>query len=276
MASSPRPARFPSRWLIAVTACTAGFGSTWWVWELLRLPPAGSDRLVVALAVATVVSAVSAGPLFWWAGQDRPGDPPARTSSACSGHCASELIARSAAPVTSQAGQPYAHADNAPPPPETRPALAGHVFISYSPDDWRHADHLQDALKNAAIPVWRDTSDVWPGDDRQAKIRRAITDAAIFLACFSKVSVAGPKTNQKEQLVVAIEQSKLRRPDSPWLIPVRFEDCDLPDTDIGCGRTLASIQGVDLFGDRSSENMNRLVSALLRSISSRPGPGQPH
>lgn len=124
-------------------------------------------------------------------------------------------------------------------------------------------------VDRAFAPVWRDSSDVWPGDDRQAKIRRALTDAAIVLACFSGVSVADPKSDQNEQLIVAIEQLRLRRSDSPWLIPVRFDNCDLPATDLGCGRTLASIQGVDLFGDRSSENMNRLVGALLRSINSR-------
>lgn len=264
MASSPRPKRLSSRRLIAMTVCIAGFASTWSVWEMLRLPPAGSGRLALALAVAAVVSAVSGGPLFWWAAQDRRGDRPDRTFSACSGRCARELIAPSA---ELGARQSRDHAENAPTPSARRLVPAEHVFISYSPEDRRGVDQLQEALKAAGIPVWLDTSDVWPGEDRQAKIRHAITDGAVFLACFSKASLASPKSYQNEQLVIAIEQLKLRRPGSPWLIPVRFDDCDLPDTDLGCGRTLASIQAVDLFGDRSAEGMNRLVSALLRRIS---------
>lgn len=269
MASSPRPMRLSSRWLIAVTASIAGFTSTWWMWEMLRLPPAGSDRLAVALTVAAVVSAASGGPLFWWAAREREGDQPDRTLSTCSGRCARELIGRSAAPAAAGARQPRAHGDNTPTPSARRPVPTEHVFISYSPEDRRHVDQLQEALKAVGIPVWRDTSDVWPGEDRQAKIRHAIIDGAAFLACFSEASLASPKSYQNEQLVIAIEQLKLRPPDSPWLVPVRFDDCDVPDTDLGYGRTLASIQAVDLFGDRSAEDMNRLVSALLRRINLR-------
>ena len=32
-----------------------------------------------------------------------------------------------------------------------------------------------------------------------------------------------------------------------WLLPVRFADCKLPEFDLGPGRTLDSIQRVDLF-----------------------------
>ncbi len=43
----------------------------------------------------------------------------------------------------------------------------------------------------AGFPVWRDTRDLWPGEDRRARIRAAITgDALVFLACWSQASVA--------------------------------------------------------------------------------------
>jgi len=60
---------------------------------------------------------------------------------------------------------------------------------------------------------------------------------------------------------------RLRRPDDPWLIPVRFDECEIPDRDIGGGRTLTSIQRADLFGDRSDENATRLVVAIRRILS---------
>jgi hypothetical protein len=49
------------------------------VWEALRLPPAGPDRLGVALASAAAVSGALSGPLFFWAGQP-PGRAGARLS----------------------------------------------------------------------------------------------------------------------------------------------------------------------------------------------------
>jgi len=69
--------------------------------------------------------------------------------------------------------------------------VAGHAFISYVREDSRRADQLQRILEAAGIPVWRDTADLWPGQDWRANIRRAITnDALVFLACFSQLSLS--------------------------------------------------------------------------------------
>jgi hypothetical protein len=63
------------RWTIAVAAALAVFAVLWWAWYAFGWPPAGADRLAVALPVAAVVSAALSGPLFFWAGQppQRPG-----------------------------------------------------------------------------------------------------------------------------------------------------------------------------------------------------------
>lgn len=60
------------RWSVAVVTCLAAFAGTWWAWEALRLPPAGADRLGVALAAGAAVSAAMGGPLFWWAAREKP------------------------------------------------------------------------------------------------------------------------------------------------------------------------------------------------------------
>jgi transcriptional regulator with XRE-family HTH domain len=143
----------------------------------------------------------------------------------------------------------------------------GHAFISYVREDSHRIDQLQRAMEAAGIPVWRDTADLWPGEDWRAKIRQAITDnALVFVACFSRASLDRHKSYQNEELVLAVEQLRLRRPDIPWLIPVRLDECDIPDRDVGGSRTLASIQRVDLFGDRSGEGTARLIAAVLRIL----------
>jgi hypothetical protein len=150
--------------------------------------------------------------------------------------------------------------------------LAGRAFISYVREDSDEADQLQRTLEAAGIGVWRDTADLWPGEDWRARIRHAITDnALVFIACFSSRSLARQKSYQNEELVLAIEQLRLRRPDVPWLIPVRLDECSVPDHDIGGGRTLASIQRVDLFGDRSDEAASRLVASVLRILGQHSG-----
>lgn len=71
MAGACEVARLASRWAAAVIVSVAVFAGTWWLWESLRLPPAGGSRLSVALTSAAVLSTASGGPLFWWAGRDR-------------------------------------------------------------------------------------------------------------------------------------------------------------------------------------------------------------
>jgi hypothetical protein len=72
-----------------------------------------------------------------------------------------------------------------------------------------------------------------------AGISRAITDnALVFIACFSSHSAARANSYQNEELTLAIEQFRLRPPDARWLIPVRFDDCQVPRLSLGAGRTL--------------------------------------
>lgn len=145
--------------------------------------------------------------------------------------------------------------------------LAGHAFISYVREDSHDVDNLQRTLEAIGVRVWRDTADLWPGENWRLKIRHAITESAlVFLACFSSQSIARAKSYQNEELLLAIEQLRMRTADIPWLIPVRFDDCVVPDLDIGGGRTLASIQRADLFGTNRDIEIARLVATMIRIL----------
>ena len=94
--------------------------------------------------------------------------------------------------------------------------LAGHAFISYVREDGGRVDRLQAALEDAGIRVWRDTARLWPGQDWRAEIHRAITaDSLAFIACFSDSSGRRETTYQDEELVLVVEQMRLRSPDRP-------------------------------------------------------------
>lgn len=145
--------------------------------------------------------------------------------------------------------------------------LSGHAFISYVREDAHRVDRLQRVLEAAGVPVWRDTAVLWAGEDWRAKIRHAITDDALaFIACFSTTGLARNRSYQNEEIVLAIEQLRLRRPEVPWLIPVRFDECEIPDWDIGGGRTMASIQRADVFADHFGEGAAHLAAAVLRLL----------
>ena len=149
---------------------------------------------------------------------------------------------------------------------------AGHVFVSYVHQDARPVDRLQRTLENAGVSVWRDTADLWPGEDWRDRIRQAIMrDAFVFIACFSSVSLSRRESYQYEEITLAVEEMRRRAPANLWFIPVRFDDCALPDIGIGDSRTIASIQSADLFGDQADEAIERLVAAVLRILGRRPG-----
>ncbi|MGW3888327.1 toll/interleukin-1 receptor domain-containing protein [Micromonospora chokoriensis] len=148
--------------------------------------------------------------------------------------------------------------------------LQGHAFISYVHDDQVAVDRLQDLLEAAGIPVWRDTEDLWPGQDWKLEIKKAISDnSLVFLACISDASNAREVSYQNEELFLAAEQMRLRKPGTPWLIPVRLSDCSVPEYDLGAGRSLASIQRVDLFDDRWDRGAARLVASVLGILSNK-------
>ena len=143
----------------------------------------------------------------------------------------------------------------------------GHVFISYVREDSGMVSPVVAALEAAGILVWRDTADLRPGQDWRLAIRNAIAgNTRVFLACLSSYGLAKERSYQREELILAIEEMRLRSPDTPWLIPVRLDECPVPDWNPGAGRTLARLQCVDLFGERREEQMSRLVAAVQQAL----------
>lgn len=150
---------------------------------------------------------------------------------------------------------------------------ADHVFISYITEDSDQIDELQAALEAADFVVWRDKDKLWPGDDWQAKIRDAIRGGSfVFLACFSSNLVKRKKSYQFEELTLAAEEYRLRPPGASWLMTARLDECEIPEFDLGAGRTLGrSIHRADLFGSAKTSQIARLVVAIQRATGASPG-----
>ncbi len=143
----------------------------------------------------------------------------------------------------------------------------GRVFISYARKDADHVHILEAILEAEGIPVWRDTSSLLPGDNWPEKVHAAIAHEALFcLICFSSASIARGKGYQNEEIVQAIEQLRLRHSGETWLIPVRFNECEIPDFSLGAGRTLAAIHCADLFGSRYDEEAAKLIEVISRRL----------
>ena len=145
--------------------------------------------------------------------------------------------------------------------------MAGYAFLCYAREDSDRVDSLAKALRAAGVRVWQDTEELSPGQDRRIEVRRAITNGAlVFLACFSAAGLTHAVSSQNDELAMAAEQARLRPADASWLIPVRFDDCVVPDLDLGGGRTLIGIQQADLFGPEAGAATERLAATVARLL----------
>jgi hypothetical protein len=147
---------------------------------------------------------------------------------------------------------------------------AEHVFISYVREDAERVNRLERLLKRKGIIVWRDTSDLWPGQDWKIEIRRAIERGVAFIACFSEHTERRRSSYQNEELAVAADEMRRRPPGEVWLFPVRFAECRLPSFDLGAGRSLYSLQLVDLLDGATWEPRVARLAVMVRDI--RGGP----
>ncbi|MGV9795232.1 toll/interleukin-1 receptor domain-containing protein [Gordonia sp. NPDC003422] len=138
-----------------------------------------------------------------------------------------------------------------------------HVFISYVREDSDRVDNLCSSLESAGIPYWRDRTSLAPGDAWRQKIREAIQSGAlVFLACFSENSVAKDKSYMNEELTLAAEEFRLRPPDRPWLLPIRFDEVEIPYWDLGAGRSINDYNRSDLFGGNYGPHLVALIQQI--------------
>lgn len=138
-----------------------------------------------------------------------------------------------------------------------------HVFVSYVREDSEQVDQLCAVLEGSRIPYWRDRSSLGPGDAWKAKIRDAIREGSlVFLACFSENSRAKLKSHMNEELTLAVEEYRKMPPGRTWLIPVRFDEGEVPEWDLGAGRVLSDLNYVDLFGSAIAPQAASLVTTI--------------
>jgi TIR domain len=150
------------------------------------------------------------------------------------------------------------HAGNDTPVP-----TAKRIFISYVREDADCVDRLASALSARGFDVWIDRTHLIPGMYWGRTIRKAIHEGDYFVACFSPRYVRKAQTYMNEELLTAIERLRLMSIDRQWFIPVKLEECKIPDLEIGPGLTLDKLHYVDFSRDWEAalENLAAALSA---------------
>lgn len=125
------------------------------------------------------------------------------------------------------------------------------LFLNYATEDAVAVEQLYERLNYAPYEPWLDRRNIIAGEDWRRSIERALRAADFVLLCLSKRAVAKRGFVQRE-IRDALELWKEKLSDDIYVIPIRLDDCQVPDT-------IRQFQWVDLFRPEG-------FGGLLRSI----------
>ncbi len=119
-----------------------------------------------------------------------------------------------------------------------KPTKQVRVFLIHAHDDRDAARKLHQRLRRDSIDAWLDVANLQPGQDWQGEIRKAILTSDAVIVCLSRTfnKLHGYR---HEELKLALEKARLLV-DNVFVIPVRLEDGDMPES-------LRHLHRVDLF-----------------------------
>lgn len=128
------------------------------------------------------------------------------------------------------------------------------VFLAYAEEDRSLVRRLFADLQNAGFEPWMDQERLLPGQNWQRAIDQAIDLSEFFIGCFSSHSTAKRGYFQAE-LEYALGVASRVPAEEIFLIPARFDDCEMPR------QITRKVQYVDLFPD-----WDRGVEMLIRAM----------
>ena len=131
-----------------------------------------------------------------------------------------------------------------------RSTQQNNVFLIHAHIDKEAVHKLYARLIKDGIHAWLDAENLQPGQDWQQEIRKAILKSDVVIVCLSR-GFNQQQGYRHEELKLALEKAKLII-DNVFIIPVRLEKCDMPET-------LRHLQRVDVF---ETGGYKKLLQAL--------------
>ncbi|MBT9312545.1 SUMF1/EgtB/PvdO family nonheme iron enzyme [Leptothoe kymatousa] len=102
------------------------------------------------------------------------------------------------------------------------------IFLAHASEDKTAVIDLYQRLKARGFHPWLDKLDLRAGQNWRAEIPKAIRTSDVFIACLSKQSIAKQSYVQRE-FRIALQEMANKPPGKIYLIPLRLDDCDIPD-----------------------------------------------
>ena len=140
--------------------------------------------------------------------------------------------------------------------PDTKHLLK--VFLCYAHHDKEAVHNLHARIRENGIHAWFDAEDLQPGQNWQHEIRKAILKSDVVIVCLSR-EFNKQQGYRHEELKIALEKANVLDENEVFIIPVRLEKCDMPES-------LRHLQRVDLF---KPGGFKKLIDALQTKIQNR-------
>jgi len=129
------------------------------------------------------------------------------------------------------------------------------IFLIHAHVDKETVHKLYQHLVQDGLNVWLDAERLQPGQNWQNEIRNALLKCGIALVCLSH-GFDQQRGYRHEELKLAIEKAKFIPTDEVSIIPVRLEECDMPES-------LRHLHRADLF---KPGGYKKLVKALREQV----------
>jgi len=131
------------------------------------------------------------------------------------------------------------------------------VFLSYASEDLKEVRKLYLHFKEQGMQPWLDKEDLTAGVEWDSATRKAIQQSDFIVICLSS------RTNKRgyiqREIKLALECYEEIPPGKVFLLPIRFEECDVPEN-------LLKYQYTDLF---HKGGLERLVNSIKSHWASR-------
>jgi hypothetical protein len=135
----------------------------------------------------------------------------------------------------------------------TVPVRQLRAFLIHTHINKRAVHSLYARLAKDGIKPWLDVERLLPGQDWRHEIRRAILMSDIAIVCLSRRFTQHQGFCQ-EELKIALEKANLIPTGEMFIIPVRLEECDTPES-------LSRWHRVDLF---KADGYRKLIHSLRK------------
>ncbi|NOT06195.1 MAG: SUMF1/EgtB/PvdO family nonheme iron enzyme [Anaerolineales bacterium] len=135
------------------------------------------------------------------------------------------------------------------------------VFLCHSSNDKPAVRELYQKLRSESwIQPWLDEEELYPGQDWNMEIEKAVETADAIIVCLTKGSITKEGYVQRE-LRIVLDFADYKPEGTLYIIPVRLEECEPP-------RRLRAWQYADYFEGQRERALERLLVSLKRRADS--------